>query len=341
MNTDFSQTPPEIASVLGIVDTFLRWRETNAPDRNYKIFHPSAFGHCLRQMMYKMYEEYGYINGKEVEHDSKLLRLWEKGHNMQSRWERYFEAVGILRGIWTCSNPTCRFWNDKGEYVPTTLASLGPPRVYGDDDKIGCFKPEKCCCGGTYFHYGEVPIRAPELNIFGHSDIILDFSRFEADKLDGVFRSFNIDLLPKKPIVVDMKTINQNGFDSMTKFGKGPSWEYQIQLTIYAHILDCEYGVLIYECKNDSAIAAYKIERDDNAWNTIKRQATIMLKAADAKGADGKPLHLLPPPRPSKKTCWECKKCLFKKYCHASDIWDDEKLEEKRKKFYGVLLKDE
>jgi len=338
MITGKQKNSPAVESVLGAVDTFVRWKEKTAPDRKYDIYHPSAFGKCLREMQYKAYAAKGYIKVIEEDHDSRVLRLWEKGHNMQSRWEKYFDGLGVLRGVWQCINPMCRQIDDDGVFQDILDVSKNL-RVYGKDDLQGCFKPDKCVCGSTKFAYNEVSVSAPEYNMFGHADIILDFSRFNPDRFDGIIKSFNMDTLPKKPVVVDMKTINQNGFDGLDKFGKPPSFGYQIQLTIYAHLLDCEFGILIYECKNNSYTKAYKIERDDKSWALIQRQAKLMMEMALLKNGDGKPLCLLPPPRPEKNTGWGCKNCAFKKHCFAT-AWKDDKLDEKRKNFYGHLLED-
>lgn len=331
------KTCPDVESVLGSVDTFIRWREKKSKARKYNVYHPSGFGKCLREMQYQFYAAKGYIKTEEEEHDSRVLRLWEKGHNMQNRWESYFTSMGILRGIWTCVNPLCSRFDNDGKYNASDKRT--GRRIYGKKSCQGCLKPVKCVCGSTQFTYNEVKVSAPELNMFGHTDLILDFSYFDPDRFEGVMKTFNLKTLPQKPIVVDMKTINQNGFDGLTKYGKAPSLGYQIQLLIYTHLLNCEYGILIYECKNNSYVKAYKIERDEANWNLIQKQAKLMIEMAELKNDAGKPLCLLPPPRPARNTCWDCKKCAFKKHCFAT-AWKDKKLQEKRRKFYGNLLED-
>jgi len=333
----FSKTPIDIASLLGTVDTYIRWNNTQGPQRRYDIYHPSAFGKCLRQMQYKRYASEGIIDSTQEEFESRLLRLFEKGHNMQSRWERYFEKMGVLRGVWTCVNQMCRHFDDDGNYSSDEPKD-SRPRIYGHKDLLGAFKPEKCACGSSRFDYNEVSVRSDDLNMYGHADLILDFKDFKEDKYD-VVKSFNMDQLPKKPIVVDMKTINSNGFDNLTTYKKAPPLYYQVQLIIYIHLLDCEYGVLFYENKNDSTLKAYKVERDEKSWELIQKQAKLMQDMATVTGEDDKRLFLLPPPRPVKKSTWDCKSCGFRKMCYKSKIWKDPELENKRKKFYGHLLK--
>ena len=106
--SDCDRIPPEVSSILGTVDTYIRWREKNGKQRKYDIYHPSAFGNCLRRMQYQRYASEGIIESKGEDFESRMLRLFEKGHNMQARWERYFTHMGILKGIWTCVNPRCQ-----------------------------------------------------------------------------------------------------------------------------------------------------------------------------------------------------------------------------------------
>ena len=332
--------PPEVNSVMQVVDTFLRHR-AKSNERGHGMYHPSAFGKCLRLMQYQLYAEKGFIDVKNEEFDSTKLRLFDKGHNMHSRWAKYFEHIGVLRGYWTCTNPACQLWNDAGKFNeknisyeintkdPVSPYTLSSPRVYGLKDKLGCFKPKQCICGNRRFDYSELIVKSEELNMFGHCDMVLDFSNFDDKKFDGVKKSFNLVDLPKNPIVIDMKTSNDFGFKKVTQ--KGPDIEYVIQLSIYANILDVDFGILIYENKNTSMTASYKIDKNtDTVFAQVKQQAKKMVEMVELK--------LLPPPRPLDKDNYECSNCPFKGNCHSSKIWDDADLNNKRKKFYGNLL---
>ena len=216
---DLSYTPPEVISILGVVDTHLRWNQTQQ-HRSYKHYHPSELGKCLRKAQYSRYVEFGWIDLEKKDIDSQKLRLFDKGHNMHARWQKYFIDIGILRGIWKCSNPLC-------------------DKTYGNTERIGCFRPKDCKCGSKYFRYKENGVFDAELNIRGNCDLILDFSPMKSEKklFDGVRKAFNLDHLPDKPIVIDMKTINQEQFTRQV-IKKGPHPEYIIQLIIYIHLLE-------------------------------------------------------------------------------------------------------
>jgi len=338
-NDNFFVVPPEISAITGVVDTYARWKHARGGPRGFEIYHPSAFGKCLRLMQYLRYEQRGLLKSKPEDIGSKLVRLFDKGHNMHERWTRYFEEIGVLRGVWQCTNPMCGFFNDRDvdgisnpslkSNVNFDISTVAPPRRFGRDQKIGCFKPKECCCGNRDFKYQEIAVKDKDLNLYGHADMILDFSEFDKEMFLGTSLAFDVDHLPKTPVVIDMKTMNDYRFQQLMR--KGPGLDYRIQLVIYANVLDLDYGVLIYENKNNSILATYKIDKDtDLIFSQIKQQAETMNNMTDLK--------LLPPPRPAEKDDYECSHCSFKSICHNSKIWDDPDLHKKRKNFYGTLL---
>ena len=335
--------PKEISSVIGLVDTYLLWNNENNNHRGFEHYHPSAFGRCLRLMQYQRYAERGLVEPHPKPSEPFLIRTWGNGHSMHDRWRSYFEDIGVLRGYWVCMNPLCSATSDNGEInTSITAADLKDPgkwiksrRVYGKDELQGCFKPEKCICGWKKFHYDEINVTSKELNFIGHADLILDFSRLNPDRFAGVRQMYKIEELPKNPIVIDMKSCNHYDFQDVAK--GNPHDYYIIQLMIYANILQCDYGVLIYENKNNQRTAAFKVERKPELWEQICRQAKEMNEMVEVADEDGNTLNLLPPPRPKSKSDKECDYCAFQDICHNSSIWADPELASKRKEFYGDL----
>lgn len=321
--------PAEVTNIINVLNTYLKWKNLNGPPRGYQKYHPSSFGACLRKAQYQRYEEKGLLKVEKEDMEPKTLRIFDTGHSMHARWAKYFEEIGVLRGYWECSNPFCGNYDDSGN-VKADVTTKSKPRFFGKDNIIGCFKPEKCNCGNKDFEYHEITVHNDEFNFHGHCDQILDFSKFDPsvfEKGNPVEVLFKVSDLPKKPIVLDMKSINSFGFKS--KLEKGPSLVYRTQLVIYCNILDLEYGVLIYENKDDSSTKIYKVDRNPDMWEIIKSQAKkLNLMASDT---------LLPPPRPTSKEEYDCRYCEFKSICHKSKVWDDPELAEKRLKFYGIL----
>ncbi len=314
MNYDsWHAVPSDITAIMQFVDTFVQWERNSGEQRTYLQYHPSAFGRCLRTMQYQRYVSMGFIPVVEEKVDSRMLRLWGKGHNMHSRWVSYFDNAGVLRGNWQCANPFC-----------------GKKFRQGEGETLGIFRPKKCDeCNCKDFIYKELPVKSKELNMFGHADMVLDFSNFSENFFDGTPISFKFEDLPKTPIVIDMKTAKNSSFLKVLK--NGPDMYYQIQLTIYINLLGCESGLLIYEDKDDSRTASYKIEKNtDTMFKTISVQAKLMNEMAKSK--------LLPPPRPDKKDSYECRYCNFSTICKKSAIWKNSNLKEIREKFYGNLI---
>lgn len=327
--------PPEVTNILNVLNTYLKWKSLNGPPRGYTMYHPSSFGGCLRKAQYQRYSELGLCSPDKGEMDPKTIRIFDNGHSMHARWARYFEEIGVLRGLWECTNECCHLWDEEGKFTNIDHSNDNPSilkkgRIYGLDNKLGCFKPERCVCGNIKFHYHEVTVEDKELNFRGHCDQILDFSRFDPSLFSKgvpVEVLFRMEDLPKKSVVLDMKSINSFSFKS--KLAEGPSLVYRTQLVIYANILDIDYGVLLYENKDDSSTKIYKVDKNPEMWEKIKEQAYKLNEMAKDK--------LLPPPRPSSKDSFDCRFCEFQSICHSSKVWEYPDLMQKRLKFYGMI----
>ena len=343
--------PPEVQSIIGLVDCYLRYQDENGDPRGFERYHPSAFGKCLRLMQYQRYSERGYIPTPADPHEPFLCRIFGNGHSMHDRWRQYFEDLGVLKGYWTCTNPLCASFDDEGNYdgKSTIQDVLSDPkswmkrrRKHGKGILQGSFKPERCVCGWEKFKYDEIDVAAPELNFMGHADMILDFStpKFDPDKYAkyrSKLYSFDVDLLPKGPIVIDMKSINHYDFQEVAK--GNPHDYYLVQLMIYANVLQCDYGVLIYENKNNQRTTSFRVDQSaDVQWPEVVRQATIMNDMVEVEMPDGSVDHLLPPPRPLSIDSKDCSYCVYKEMCIESGVWEDPELNSKRLEFYGKLL---
>lgn len=336
--SSYTYTPKEVSNMLGLVDTYMRWRaEQTKNDRCYKHYHPSEWGHCLRKQQYKHYAELGYIETQHSNFDSRMLRLFDKGHNMHERWAHYFADIGVLRGCWKCKNEACYMFDDKGKLKENLskkqineILNKKDTRIYGTQKKLGVFRPNKCVCGCDKFEYEESAVEDKDLNIFGHCDLLIDCSKLSDNRFDGVRSSFAKKHLPTDGgvIVGDMKTCSSSAWKNQLD-KRGPHPYYVIQLTCYIHILGCDSGLLMYENKNNSEMRWYKIERNEEWWKIIKWQAKTMIDMAKAKK--------LPPPR-HKKSSYYCKGCEYRKLCHSSGIWNNPNLNELREQFYKDLL---
>jgi len=336
-------TPQEITSMMNLVDTFIRHRTvTTRGDRSYAHYHPSEWGKCLRMQQYKHYAHKGLVDVVYEAPESQKFRLFDKGHNMHLRWSNYFDQIGnVLLGGWQCKNPLCFMFDDNGVYDSTKdvakIYSDNKTRLFGYGEGIEpIFRPAKCKCGYTDFEYVESRVSAPELNIKGHADLLLNCDNLKEERFKGVRISYNKDFLPTggSRVVGDMKTIGSKPWVSQL-VKKGPHKDYMVQLTIYVHILKADYGMIMYENKDTSEMKWFYVPRNDKWWEIVQWQAKKMIEMAKPDG-DGK--VKLPPPKYDNKRTFACGWCEFKNLCHKSSVWDNPKLDRMRRDFYKELL---
>jgi hypothetical protein len=336
MATKSVYTPQEVTSMMNLIDTYIRWRTVDTRgDRSYDHFHPSEMGKCLRMQQYKHYAWKGLIDVKYPEPESQKHRLFDKGHNMHDRWSNYFDQIGnILLGRWKCKNTLCFMFDDDGQvkkdYSLEDMYKKKKTRIAeGKNGPI--FKPEKCKCGCSDFEYLETHVRAPQFNIKGNADIVLNCRNLKEERFKGVRTSYNPKYLPvgKSKVVIDMKSIGSNPWKNQI-MSKGAHKDYLIQLTIYIHVLGCDYGIIAYENKDNSKMAWFHVPRNDIWWEIIQSQALTMMDMAKEKK--------LPPPKYDSKKNFSCSYCDFKSLCHKSKVWDSPTLDSNRKEFYKSLL---
>jgi hypothetical protein len=297
---------------------------------------------CLRMQQYKHYAWKGLIDVVYEDPTSLKHRLFDKGHNMHHRWSKYFDEIGnVLMGGWKCKNILCYMFDDNGKINTSAdvqqLYKKGKTRIYGyGKDVKPIFRPDKCICGCTDFEYVETMVSAPELNMRGHADLLINCENLIEDRFKGVTISYNKDFLPtgNSKVVGDMKTISSKRWKAQL-IQKGPDKDYLVQLTIYVHILGADYGIIMYENKDTSEMKWYMVPRNDKWWEIIQWQAKRMIEMAKP---DGNGRVKLPPPKYKTKKEYKCSWCEFKSLCHKSAIWESPNLERTRREFYKELL---
>ena len=328
----------EMDSFRDLIDTaILKEHYESKDDRKYDYYHPSELGKCLRKQQYNHYASTKRIKKECSPFPSQKYRLFDKGHNMHLRWQRYFgEIDNILMGRWQCTNPLCYLFDDHGKILNTdSISSLyekNKSRIYPLDNYLSIsLKPEKCICGNTHFDYRETPVFSEELKIKGNSDLVINCDHLNMDAFKDVLVKFDKRFLPQdgRKVVIDMKTIGSNAWKNQV-LSRGVNKDYIIQLISYIHLLNCDYGIVIYENKDDSQLALFKIERNDNLWGVIKFQLEEMVKMRETGS--------LPYPKATSKIDNMCKDCDFRSLCHKSEIWKNPNLDQCRADFYKSTL---
>lgn len=272
--------PPRIENV---IRSHLVKKAAESP-RRYDIFHPSAWGYCLRKIAYQYYnEKNGFFKKSDADVNSRLEMIFDNGHHVHARWQEYLDAAGVLRGLWRCPNPSCS-------------------KIYGLGSKIGIFNPSRtvegwrCSCGNDKkLCYEELSIVSPvEYNFKGNCDAVLDFrgSSFEVGS--------DLDV-----IVVDFKSMKDSDFSKL----EHAKPEHVVQVNIYMWVLGLKGAIVLYENKDKQILKEMFVPRDEKLILKIRKQALWMTKVLK----DGK----LPPRSKSYSRSSEpCLWCEFKDLCY-------------------------
>lgn len=249
--------------------------------RRYDVFHPSAWGSCLKKVAYQWYNESEkFLNVSADDIDLRKERVFDNGHGVHHRWQKYLDKAGVLRGAWKCCNPSCGL-------------------IYGEHEVLGIFNPDRdpnwrCACGAHENEYHELLVESePWFNFHGHCDGVIDVrgTKYETRRPTDVY-------------VVDFKTMNDDMFSDLIH----PKTEHVIQTQIYMWILNLQAAVVVYECKNNQALKELFVPRDDKLIETIKRQAVWMREVLRRR---------LLPNRPDgfARSDFPCRECEFQRLC--------------------------
>ena len=83
----------------------------------------------------------------------------------------------------------------------------------------------------------------------------------------------------------ELKTIKDEDYKELKE---APKHEHFIQLQIYLNLTDKDYGVVMYENKNDQNLKAFKVDRDKKVWEDIldrcKKIMTMTTEPEDCTG---------------------------------------------------------
>ena len=267
--------------------------------RRTDVLHPSDMAKddwCPRRSAYT-------IHGVETEVAEEvpfhqLLAIFEEGHDIHAKWQRWLGEMGLLWGKWKC--PGC-----KAEYLGT-----------GGLDCAQCSQPMR---------YVEVPLDAEDdWLVHGHADGAIE-SRASLIEVKSIGPgTLRIDA----PDVVKANThktvggMNLLDVENIWKEIKRPFLSHRKQLGIYLAIAqktipwDVEWGVFLYEFKATQSTKEFKIRADA----LIKVAEPLLEKAKEVKDAvaAGTP-EAVARPEDFHIEHKVCKKCPFFTTCYAED----------------------
>ena len=172
----------------------------------------------------------------------------------------------------------------KGVFYPSALGSLCDRHLYNcyfglvQEQEIDAVTKRVFDCG-DYLGYRyqkyfermgilvatESPVKSEMPPISGRLDFLI-----RHDQLDSTNS--------KRPVaVIELKSINQRGFKALLK----PKDDHYIQIQLYLNLTGYEYGIVLYENKDDQKIKAFSVAKNEATWNTIKERCLKIMNMTE------------------------------------------------------------
>ena len=252
--------------LLGQVDQYLQLKP---PDpRRSDIFHPSEMSRsdwCHRA-------DFLRLTGRTVPKETLRLRpnlIFEEGHTIHTKWQRWFREMGILWGRWECiiCGHSVLAWSDQ-------LTGNCPMIRSGREHP---------------FAYKEVPFDHPTLRIGGHADGVVNPTLEEPLLIE--IKSVG----PGTLRALDVMTDDDGDDDAWQHFAKvnRPLKSHVVQTMLYLRLVEqyraeigrVSRGVIIYESKADQQSREFVVTRDDQ-WTDPIIEAVMDILFAIGRGRD-------------------------------------------------------
>ena len=270
-------------------DNWLTSGHLDGQYRDYSYFHPSDLGYCIRKAVLMKLDFPGrfYVM-------PRLQRIFENGHSTHARFQEHLGKMGVLYGNWICSN--CE-------------------KVLGKESRIGIPRPSNChYCKNPktrevfdnkgnriwgpepIFHYKELRVENSVMDVKGHSDGVIN--------IKGTNH------------VVDFKTCSQAAFNDV-KIRNQPMEAHVFQINIYMYILQVDYGLLVYENRNDLRIKEFLLKKDPAVLKEVINRIKVAKAALENNTVPEIPLGLTD----TSFACAGypgCPPCPFFYHCHPA-----------------------
>jgi hypothetical protein len=226
-----------------------------AGDRSTTVLHPSEIikkDYCRRAGYY-------LLSGRTKIAENPNLRLqsiFDEGHAIHAKWQRWFQEMGVLYGRFTCT--ACEF----------SLFDLGP---------VIC-----PACGKPTMEYREVTLVDESLRIAGHTD----------GWIKGIGNDTLIEIKSIGPGTIRSEAPNlfmdaDANFMEAWKNVRRPFPTHILQGQVYLELLqrmghDVNEIVFIYELKADQDYKEFSIKRDFELVRHVFDNAKLVVDAVEA-----------------------------------------------------------
>lgn len=245
--------------LVGKVDRFL---QTQEGDRDQTVIHPSEtvqWDWCPRATWHRLR---GDTMAAAAPHSLKTMSIFEEGHDIHGKWQRWLQRMGILWGQWWCSScgqtPMC--WSSE-------LDVKGCSWSYDNRHR---------------WHYREVPFDWPSHRIKGHADGVVDI---DGEPVLLEVKSLGPGTLRKLHLIPD------DGTDGTDQFGKisHPAKSHFLQTEMYLRLVEqyeeilgeVRRAVIIYEQKADQQYKEFVVTRLDKWSEPMMSTALDIVWALD------------------------------------------------------------
>lgn len=219
--------------VLGSVERFLLSKPRDG-SRRTDVLHPSemASGNwCYRASYFQLLGQAPQANRKM---SMRLLSVFEEGHFIHAKWQRWFQQMNVLYGKWYCVECEEMFWG-------------------GSD------------CHDGPLEYREVPLFYEPLRISGHSDGWLVGL---GDPLMLEIKSVGVGTLRWE--APELLIENDNDMEKAWRALKAPFLKHITQVQIYMKLAELlgyenapQEAVLVYECKSNQEAKEFVVHKSD------------------------------------------------------------------------------
>lgn len=248
--------------LVGRIDRYLQ-KQVN--DRDQTVIHPSEtvkWDWCPRATWHRLA---GHEAAPAAAHGLRAMLIFDEGHDIHNKWQRWMQGMGILWGKWWC--PAC------GETKMAWASEL---------DATGCVSFN----GKHWWQYQEIPFDWPAYRMKGHADGVVD--------IDG--ESVLVEIKSLGPGT--MRTLNlipDDGTDGTDQFSKisHPAKSHFLQTQLYLRLLEewvddigeVRRAVIVYEQKADQQYKEFAVTRLDK-WSDPMLDAALDIKWALDKGRE-------------------------------------------------------
>ena len=229
----FIEVGKKDSRVLGSVERYLLSKPRDK-SRRTDVLHPSEMAGdnwCHRASYFQLLGQEPQANRKM---SMRLLSIFEEGHMIHAKWQKWFQEMNVLYGKWYCTECEEMFWG-------------------GSD------------CHDGPLEYREVPLFYEPLRISGHSDGWLIGL---GDPLMLEIKSVGMGTLRWE--APELLAENDNDFDKAWKALNAPFKKHITQVQIYMKLAELlgydnvpQEAVLIYEAKPNQEAKEFVVRKSD------------------------------------------------------------------------------